>query len=164
MTQIKTTILALGSNLGDRQTNLIKATALISNRIGKIIAQSSVVETEPWGFVSEYPFVNQIIIVHSTLSAEAILASTQQIEKELGRITKSTDGHYTDRLIDIDLIDYNGEIIEKNHLQLPHPHMHERLFVLTPLCEILPTWEHPIFHKTAQELNDELRAYNENQH
>ena len=75
-----TIILALGSNLGDGRANLLRAIELIASHIGQIVAQSSVLETEPWGFVSEHTFVNQVIIVKSTLSAEAILAETQQIE------------------------------------------------------------------------------------
>jgi 2-amino-4-hydroxy-6-hydroxymethyldihydropteridine diphosphokinase len=159
-----TSILALGSNLGDGRANLLRAIELISTHIGQIVAQSSVLETEPWGFVSEHTFVNQVIIVKSTLAADAILVETQHIEKELGRTTKSEHGNYADRIIDIDLIDYNGEIIETADLQLPHPQMHKRAFVLVPLCEIWPTWEHPILHKTAQELNNELTICDGNQH
>ena len=164
MTHTHTSILALGSNLGDGRANLLRAIELIATHIGQIVAQSSVLETEPWGFVSEHIFVNQVIIVKSALTAEAILAETQQIEKALGRITKSKQGNYADRIIDIDLIDYDGQIVETVDLQLPHPQMHKRLFVLTPLCEIWPTWEHPILHKSAQELSDNLTICDGNQH
>ena len=159
-----TCILALGSNLGDGRANLLRAIELIASRIGQVVTQSSVLETEPWGFVSEHTFVNQVIIVKSALTAEAILAETQQIEKALGRVTKSEHGNYTDRIIDIDLIDYDGQIVETVDLQLPHPQMHKRSFVLVPLCEIWPTWEHPILHKTAQELSDNLTICDGNQH
>ena len=159
-----TIILALGSNLGDGRANLVRAIELIASRIGQVVTQSSVLETEPWGFVSEHTFVNQVIIVKSALMAEAILAETQQIEKALGRITKSEHGNYADRIIDIDLIDYDGQIVETVDLQLPHPQMHKRLFVLTPLCEIWPTWEHPILHKSAQELSDNLTICDGSQH
>ena len=159
-----TIILALGSNLGDGRANLLRAIELIATHIGQIVAQSSVLETEPWGFVSEHIFVNQVIIIKSALTAEAILAETQQIEKALGRVTKSEQGNYTDRIIDIDLIDYDGQIVETVDLQLPHPQMHKRSFVLVPLCEIWPTWEHPILHKSAQELSDNLTICDGNQH
>ena len=164
MTHTHTSILALGSNLGDGRANLLRAIELIATHIGQIVAQSSVLETEPWGFVSEHIFVNQVIIVKSALTAEAILAETQQIEKALGRITKSKQGNYADRIIDIDLIDYDGQIVETVDLQLPHPQMHKRSFVLVPLCEIWPTWEHPILHKSAQELSDNLTICDGNQH
>jgi len=164
MNQMATIILALGSNLDNKYANLNKAIAQIKSKIGTITAQSHVLETEPWGFVSEHTFVNQVIIVKSTLSAEAILAETQHIEKSLGRVTKSEHGNYADRIIDIDLIDYDEQVIETADLQLPHPQMHKRSFVLVPLCELLPTWKHPILHKTAQELSDELTIYNGNQH
>lgn len=156
MTHTHTSILALGSNLGDGRANLLRAIELIATHIGQIVAQSSVLETEPWGFVSEHTFVNQVIIVKSTLSAEAILAETQQIEKALGRVTKSEHGNYTDRIIDIDLIDYDGKIVQTEELQLPHPRMHKRNFVLTPLCEVMPQWKHPVLQKTATELKANL--------
>ena len=159
-----TIILALGSNLGDGRANLLRAIELIASRIGQVVTQSSVLETEPWGFVSEHTFVNQVIIIKSALTAEAILAETQQIEKALGRVTKSEHGNYADRIIDIDLIDYDGQIVETVDLQLPHPQMHKRSFVLVPLCEIWPTWEHPILHKSAQELSDNLTICDGNQH
>lgn len=164
MTHTHTIILALGSNLGDGKANLRQAVELIASRIGHVVAQSSVLETEPWGFVSEHTFVNQVIIAKSALSAEAILAETQRIETELGRVTKSEYGNYSDRIIDIDLIDFDGKIIETVDLQLPHPEMHKRSFVLVPLCEIWPTWEHPILHKSAQELSDNLTICDGNQH
>ena len=164
MTHTHTSILALGSNLGDGRANLLRAIELIATHIGQIVAQSSVLETEPWGFLSEHTFVNQVIIVKSALTTEAILAETQQIEKALGRVTKSEHGNYADRIIDIDLIDYDGQIVETVDLQLPHPQMHKRSFVLVPLCEIWPTWEHPILHKTAQELSDDLTICDGNQH
>ena len=164
MTHTHTSILALGSNLGDGRANLLRAIELIASRIGQVMAQSSVLETEPWEFVSEHTFVNQVIIVKGALSAEAILTETQQIEKALGRVTKSEHGNYADRIIDIDLIDYDGQIVETVDLQLPHPQMHKRSFVLVPLCEIWPTWEHPILHKTAQELSDNLTICDGNQH
>ena len=164
MTHTHTSILALGSNLGDGRANLVRAIELIASHIGQIVAQSSVLTTEPWGFVSEHTFVNQVIIVKGALSAEAILAETQQIEKALGRVTKSEHGNYADRIIDIDLIDYDGQIVETVDLQLPHPEMHKRSFVLVPLCEIWPTWEHPILHKSAQKLSDNLTICDGNQH
>ena len=159
-----TCILALGSNLGAGRANLLRAIELIASHIGQVMAQSSVLETEPWGFVSEHTFVNQVIIVKGALSAEAILAETQQIEKALGRVTKSEHGNYADRIIDIDLIDYDGQIVETVDLQLPHPQMHKRSFVLVPLCEIWQTREHHILHKSAQELSDNLTICDGNQH
>ena len=153
MTQMATIILALGSNLDNKYANLNKAIAQIGSKIGTITAQSHVLETEPWGFVSKHDFVNQVIIVKSSLSPTSVLEETQKIEQLLGRTTKSENGQYANRIIDIDLIDYDGQIVQTDDLQLPHPQMHKRAFVLSPLCEIMPKWQHPILHKTATELN-----------
>jgi 2-amino-4-hydroxy-6-hydroxymethyldihydropteridine diphosphokinase len=119
MTHTHTSILALGSNLGDGRANLLRAIELIASRIGQVVTQSSVLETEPWGFVSEHTFVNQVIIVKSALTAEAILAETQQIEKALGRVTKSEHGNYADRIIDIDLAQLGGSALTDASLVVP---------------------------------------------
>ena len=151
-----TIILALGSNLGDGNLNLASAITEIADKIGLISAQSHVLETKPWGFVSEHKFVNQVLIVESSLPPIEVLEEAQKIERQMGRNHKSRNGKFEDRIIDIDLIDYDGQIIETKDLQLPHPQMHKRDFVLTPLCEIRPEWTHPILHKTALELQVNL--------
>lgn len=145
-------IFSLGSNLGNGQINLLQANELIAQLIGKITQASPLYETKPWGFTSEHLFTNQIILVETTLDPEVILARTQEIERILGRTEKSKNQSYTDRIIDIDIIDYNGQIITTENLQLPHHAMHRRQFVLEPLCAVYPNWIHPILHRTAQEL------------
>ena len=131
--------LSLGSNLGDRAENLRRAIALIGERVGKVQRVSSFIETEPWGFQSEHPFLNAACLVLTTLSPLECLDATQQIERELGRRTKSSGGIYHDRPIDIDLLMYDDLQLSTPRLTLPHPHMHERDFVMIPLREILPT-------------------------
>lgn len=153
---MSTLILALGSNLGDGNANLRNAVIEIADKIGVILKQSHVLETEPWGFFSEHKFVNQVLVVESNWSSKSILEETQKIEQRLGRNHKSGNGKFEDRIIDIDLIDYDGQIIETKELQLPHPQMHIRAFVLAPLCEIWPEWQHPILKKTATELKAAL--------
>jgi len=128
--------LSLGSNLGDREGNLHRAIRLIGERVGKVERISSFIETEPWGFESKHPFLNAAILVRTTLSPIACLDATQQIERELGRQTKSSDGIYHDRPIDIDLLMYGDLRISTPRLTLPHPHMLERDFVMIPLREI----------------------------
>ena len=130
--------LSLGSNLGDRAENLRRAIALIGERVGKVQRVSSFIETEPWGFQSEHPFLNAACLVLTTLSPLECLDATQQIERELGRRTKSSGGIYHDRPIDIDLLMYDDLQLSMPRLTLPHPHMHERDFVMIPLREILP--------------------------
>ena len=131
--------MSLGSNLGDREDMLRRAIALIGERVGKVQRVSSFIETEPWGFQSEHPFLNAACLVLTTLSPLECLDATQQIERELGRRTKSSGGIYHDRPIDIDLLMYDALQLSTPRLTLPHPHMHERDFVMIPLREILPT-------------------------
>ena len=118
---------------------LRRAIALIGERVGKVQRVSSFIETEPWGFQSEHPFLNAACLVLTTLSPLECLDATQQIERELGRRTKSSGGIYHDRPIDIDLLMYDDLQLSTPRLTLPHPHMHERDFVMIPLREILPT-------------------------
>lgn len=129
--------LSLGSNLGDRAQMLHRAIALISERIGTVQRVSSFIETEPWGFQSEHPFLNAACMVLTTLSPERCLKETQKIERELGRTKKSKNGVYHDRPIDIDLLLYGNLKLSTPKLTLPHPHMYERDFVMKPLREIM---------------------------
>jgi len=131
--------LSLGSNIGDRRSLLHRAITLIGERIGTVQRVSSFIETEPWGFESEHPFLNAACMVLTSLSPEQCLEATQQIERELGRTQKSKDGIYHDRPIDIDLLLYDDLEISTPTLTLPHPRMYERDFVMIPLREILPT-------------------------
>ena len=94
------------------------------------------------------------------LSPEALLDCTQEIERRMGRTTKSTDGGYKDRIIDIDLIDYDGMTLSTERLTLPHPLMQERNFVLYPLCDVAPEWVHPLFGQTAAEMKSLCRDEN----
>ena len=132
--------LSLGSNLGDRETNIRQALALIDERVGSVYRVSSCIETAPVGFSSPNKFINMVCLVHTMMSPMACLRETQKIEKELGRTQKSInpDGSltYKDRLIDIDLLTYDQLVLNTPELTLPHPRMHERDFVLIPLKEI----------------------------
>ena len=129
--------LSLGSNLGDREELLHRAIALIGERIGMVQRVSSFIETEPWGFQSEHPFLNAACMVLTTLSPKQCLKETQRIERELGRKKKSKGGVYHDRPIDIDLLLYGDLKLSTPTLTLPHPHMYERDFVMIPLREIM---------------------------
>lgn len=132
--------LSLGSNLGDRETNIRQALALIDERVGSVYRVSSYIETDPVGFQSSNKFINVVCLVHTMMSPMACLRETQKIETELGRTQKSInpDGSltYKDRLIDIDLLTYDQLVLNTPELTLPHPRMHERDFVQIPLREI----------------------------
>ncbi len=128
--------LSLGTNLGDREGNLRRAVSLINRQAGRVLRQSGYIETEPQGFVSPNRFLNACIAVDTDLSPDELLAVTQAIEREMGRTRKSVGGRYSDRIIDIDILLYGNEHIRREGLEVPHPRMRERDFVMRPLSEI----------------------------
>ena len=132
-----TVYLSLGSNLGDKEQNLMSAISEIARRIGDITAQSAFLETEPWGYDSKNTFLNAAVCVETELSPLDLLHTTQQIERDLGRTHKSQQGQYHDRTIDIDILLYDDLHIQTPELTIPHPLMQQRDFVLIPLKEIM---------------------------
>ena len=148
------TYLLIGGNLGNRQHNIEKAVELIQNDAGKLIAQSAIYETAPWGFEHPVHFYNQALEVETTLLPVVLLEVIQRIEKTLGR-KKTENGHYAGRTMDIDILFYGGEIIKMPGLEIPHKALHKRRFVLIPLSEIAPDYIHPVFNKTIQKLLQE---------
>ncbi len=128
--------LSLGSNLGDKSKNLESAISLIGSRAGDVTAVSSFIETKPVGFKSENRFVNCAVRIVTALDPFELLRITQQIERELGRTTKSVGGVYSDRTIDIDILLYGNAVIDTPELKIPHPQMRKRDFVMRPLKEI----------------------------
>lgn len=143
--------IGIGTNIGNKRGNLVKAAALMAERAGDVLSLSSFYETEPWGFVSENTFLNAALVLETSLSPLDLLAVTRQIEIDMGRIGKS-DGQYHDRIIDIDLLLYDDLILQTPLLSLPHPLMHQRLFVMKPLAEIVPDRMHPLIGKTMRGL------------
>ena len=128
--------LSLGSNLGHKEDNIRKAIELIGLRVGLVVRQSSLITTEPWGFQSDNQFVNAAVLCHTELSPREVLRATQKIEREMGRSHKSVGGHYSDRIIDIDILLYDELRVDDPDLQIPHPLMLKRDFVMIPLREI----------------------------
>ena len=151
--------IALGSNLGNKRRNLVSAAALLAERAGEVGAISSFYETEPWGFESEHSFLNAALMLETTLAPLDLLRLTQEVERELGRTAK-TDSVYHDRLIDIDLLLYGEEVIDQPGLQIPHPLMPRRAFVMTPMAEIAPAVVHPVLGKTMKVLSNLLESEN----
>ena len=136
--------LGIGSNLGNRDTNLRTAIELIHERVGECLACSSIYRSAPQGFVSENEFANIVAVCETDYSPEQVLLITQEIEREMGRSEKSVNGVYHDRVIDIDLLQAVETVGREEAtvsrqlptLTLPHPRMHERDFVMIPLCEV----------------------------
>lgn len=129
--------LSLGTNLGDKRKNIAEVIKNIGELVGDVVRQSALYETEPWGFRSDNRFVNAAVCVDTQLSPRRLLEVTQRIEREMGRTLKSDGGEYHDRIIDIDILLYGDLHIDEPDLKIPHPLMHERDFVMTPLNEIM---------------------------
>ena len=132
-----TIYLSLGTNLGSRADNLERALQLLQEQVGELLRRSSVHETTPWGFESSHMFLNLCVCMATSLSPLQLLAATKQIERQMGRTQKSEQGHYADRVIDIDILLYDDAHVNESDLIIPHPHMYERDFVMLPLNEIL---------------------------
>lgn len=142
--------LLIGGNLDDRFGLLSKAKENISKEIGTILKESSIYETVPWGFESEQDFLNQVIIVSTSLSSIQVLCNCQLIEDRLGR--KRQSEQYISRTMDIDILFYNDEIINTSELIIPHERLHQRRFTLEPLVEIAPNLVHPVIKKKLSEI------------
>ena len=141
--------LQLGSNIGDRDQQLESAIFEIKEKVGDIVKTSKVYESSPWRVDGQSNYLNQVIEVKTEIDAENVLNIVLEIENNLGRKRIEKWG---ERLIDIDIIFYNNEIIETVNLCVPHKHMHERKFVLTPLNEIASDYLHPKYNKKVADL------------
>ena len=149
--------LGLGTNLGDKRANLLRAVDEIEQRIGRKVCLSRFYETEPWGYESTNTYLNAVVCIESSLPPMELLAQTQVIEQELGRMHKSVNGVYADRLIDIDILLMGDLVLQTEVLTIPHPLMHQRLFVMEPLIEIAPTVVHPQLKMTVCEIFNNLK-------
>lgn len=148
--------LSIGSNLGDRLSNIQQAVATLSmsDKI-KIVKTSSFYETEPWGNKNQEWFINAALAIDTDYSPEELLQYCQNIEVQLGRIRKENE-KWSQRAIDIDILMYDDLVISSKNLIVPHPFMHLRAFVLVPMLEVKSDLVHPVFKKTISELYDEL--------
>ena len=141
--------LLLGTNLGDKKTNLNKALQEIASRIGEVKKQSSVYETDAWGKTDQAAFLNMVVTVDTSLSPLQILEQISLIEQTLGRVRVHK---WRERIIDIDLLYYGEMVINLPTLKVPHPEISRRRFTLVPLNEIASEFLHPILHKTQNQL------------
>ena len=143
-------VLSLGTNQGNRLLNIENCIQLIHQELGTVIKISKLYETPSWGFDSD-AFYNCALVLHTFKSANKILSTILKIEKQLGRV-RGDSTEYQSRIIDIDLIAFNEEIIDAKNLQVPHPLMQNRNFVLLPMLDLNLDWKHPVFNKKITEL------------
>lgn len=146
-------VLMLGGNQGDVKETLLKTIKELTNKVGSITNQSAIYKTKAWGITDQPDFLNQAIVLKTNLLPEKVMEMCLSIEQILGR-TRKENNKWGERIIDIDLIFYNNEIVDTPSLKIPHPFLHQRNFVLTPLTEILPNFLHPVLNKTIKELSE----------
>jgi 2-amino-4-hydroxy-6-hydroxymethyldihydropteridine diphosphokinase len=148
----KTVFIAFGSNLGQRRHHIFDAMAKLSEHPDiEILAQSAITETAPVGYQDQGDFLNGALKAQTKLSPMALLKALLFVEQELGRVREFKNGP---RVIDLDLLFYGDLILEEETLTIPHPRLHERAFVLDPLCDLAPDFVHPVLQKTLRELRE----------
>ncbi|MBN2681035.1 MAG: 2-amino-4-hydroxy-6-hydroxymethyldihydropteridine diphosphokinase [Bacteroidales bacterium] len=144
-------VILTGSNLGNPEIMLSSAAKELSNNFGLSLVNSPMVSSPPWGFNHPNDFLNQVLVFETTKSALECLQICLETEKKLGR-TRGVNPGYSARLIDIDILFYNSEIIKTEELCIPHPKIHERRFTLFPLSLVIPEFVHPVLNKSISEL------------
>jgi len=144
--------LSLGSNQGDRIGCLQKTVEAINLLVGSILEQSSYFETEPWGFDTDTFFINQVVVIETSLAPYQLLEKIHEIEKNLGRTRIESNHRYTNRCIDIDILFYGNRILTEKNLIIPHQFLHERKFVLEPLNQVAGNIIHPALECSIHDL------------
>jgi 2-amino-4-hydroxy-6-hydroxymethyldihydropteridine diphosphokinase len=147
--------LGIGGNVGNKRLNFEKVYSRIEEGAGTILERSPVYETPPWGFYASENFWNQVLFVETKLKPEDLLAVIRRIESSFKR--KREPGRYISREMDIDILYYEDKRIDSEELTIPHPLLHQRLFVLVPLNELAPGFIHPVFRKTNRQLLAECK-------
>jgi 2-amino-4-hydroxy-6-hydroxymethyldihydropteridine diphosphokinase len=140
--------IALGTNLGDRSANLRAALEELPPDV-RVLAESHVYETPPWGYTDQPAFLNMAVRTETDLEPEALLGYLKQLEARLGREPSFRNGP---RRIDLDILFYDDLVLDEPGLSIPHPRLHERAFVLVPLADLAPDFRHPVLNQTVFEL------------
>jgi 2-amino-4-hydroxy-6-hydroxymethyldihydropteridine diphosphokinase len=142
-------VFIIGGNLGDRSGLVNQATEMLKKHLGEPKLQSSVYETQSWGNVDKNDYLNQIVVFETALNPSELLAIGQLVESKLGR---NREEKWGDRTMDVDILYYGNQIIRSSTLDVPHPLISERRFVLEPLTEILPDFTHPVINMSNRRL------------
>lgn len=151
---LHTTYIGLGTNIGDRLQNLQNAVAALAPQV-TVLRLSAVYQSLPWGYLEQPNFLNQVLVGETHLDPVALLVFLKSIEDQLGR---RKTFRYGPRLIDLDILFYDDSIIHLPEVEIPHPRMDNRSFVLLPLAEIAPDLHHPVTGKTIREMLAEIDA------
>lgn len=146
-----TAILLLGGNIGDTRAYFKEALVFLQRNVGEVQKTSFLYESEPWGFESNQVFLNQVVAIKTAFKAKDLLESCKYIERQMGRLPKVSEG-YESRIIDIDILFFNEDVVCEETLVVPHPRLHLRRFTLMPLCDIIPSFIHPIFNVPVDKL------------
>ena len=154
-----------GSNAPDRDEVLRRTAEILSRRVGEVDRASQIYGSEPWGFHAEELFSNQALILQTSLSPIEVLDEALATEQEVGRDRareqeekEITGERYASRVVDVDVMFYDDEIIDTPRLKLPHPLLHVREFALEPLCEIMGDYRHPVLERTLNDIYEELKG------
>lgn len=148
--------IGLGTNLGERFENLARARSLMEEKV-RLNAVSSVYETKPWGYLEQPDFLNQVVEGETDLTPTRLLNLLKRIEKKMGREKNFRNGP---RLIDLDILLYGNRVVHTTRLNIPHPELVERAFVLVPLAELAPDLVHPVLKRTIRCLRDATQTVN----
>lgn len=146
--------IALGTNDGNRESNIQTALEEIA-QFAKIVQKSSIYNTEPVGFKNQSDFLNMVIAIETKLNPVELMIKLEEIEHKMGKNKEFENGP---RLIDLDILFYDDRVVRHSHFEIPHPRLHQRNFVLTPLAEIAPKLTHPILDKTIEYLKVNLKS------
>ena len=149
---MKTVYLALGSNIGDRESNLRAAIENMSSTGIEVLRESPIYETEPVGYAAQRWFLNMVVEAETALFPMQLLTRIGKIERALGRVRTIANGP---RTIDIDILLYGTAVVRTPRLEIPHPRMHERRFVLAPLADLAPDLRHPVSRKPVRQMLNE---------
>ena len=153
-------LILIGSNQGQRELTISQSIKMLAERCGEVFLLSSLYETEPWGFIAEQNFLNQVVALDTEMNPYDLLRELLMIEKELGRKRHDVEG-YESRPIDLDILYYDDMIINDDDLILPHPRLHKRRFALMPLCDIAADFIHPVFNRSNRKLLNECEDISE---